>query len=209
MSKRSQSFGIGFAADTSGSSRCPIRFVFATSASASCRPEKHGKCSTAVPTTLPSGRLPRASRPSEPRGAILRGDGNGQLATRQTYRDFVLHLYIRGVAHHNGGVMFRSIPQTPTARSQSYEIQLHDVEGAHYATGSLYSIKRSVYPRIEPEKWFLFQLVAQGPRCLVRINGENVLEYEGLQNLEPGRIELQAHDPGRWIEYKEIKIRRL
>ena len=145
----------------------------------------------------------------EPRGAILRGDGNGQLATRQTYRDFVLHLYIRGVAHHNGGVMFRSIPQTPTARSQSYEIQLHDVEGAHYATGSLYSIKRSVYPRIEPEKWFLFQLVAQGPRCLVRINGENVLEYEGLQNLEPGRIELQAHDPGRWIEYKEIKIRRL
>ena len=24
-----------------------------------------------------------------------------------------------------------------------------------------------------------------------------------------GRIELQAHDAGRWIEYKQIKIRRL
>jgi 3-keto-disaccharide hydrolase len=145
----------------------------------------------------------------EPRGAILRGDGNGQLATRKTYRDFVLHLYIRGVQHHNGGVMFRSIPQTPAGRSHSYEIQLHDVEGAHYATGSLYSIKRAVYPRIEPEKWFLLQLVVQGSRCFVRINGENVLEYEGLQNLEAGRIELQAHDAGRWIEYKQIKIRRL
>ena len=151
-----------------------------------------------------------SGKPSfEPRGAILRGDGNGQLATRETYRDFVLHLYIRGVQYHNGGVMFRSIPGSAGARGQSYEIQLHDVEGAHYATGSLYSFKRAIYPRIEPEKWFLMQLVVQGSRCLVRINGENVLEYEGLQNLEAGRIELQAHDPGRWIEYKQIKIRRL
>jgi hypothetical protein len=145
----------------------------------------------------------------EPRGTILRGDGDGQLATRETYRDFVLHLYIRGVQHHNGGVMFRSVPARQGARGQSYEIQLHDVEGAHYATGSLYSIKRAAYPRIEPERWFLFQLVVQGSRCLVRINGDTVLEYDGLQNLEPGRIELQAHDAGRWIEYKEIKIRRL
>jgi hypothetical protein len=145
----------------------------------------------------------------EPRGAILRGDGDGQLATRETYRDFVLHLYIRGVQHHNGGVMFRSKPGAAGGRGQSYEIQLHDVEGAHYATGSLYSFKRAIYPRIEPERWFLLQLVVQGSRCLVRINGETVLEYDGLQNLEAGRIELQAHDAGRWIEYKQIKIRRL
>lgn len=145
----------------------------------------------------------------EPRGEILRGDGNGQLATRETYRDFVLHLYIRGVRYHNGGVMFRSVPRTGAGRAQSYEIQLHDVEGAHYATGSLYSIKRSIYPRIEPEQWFLLQLVVQGSRCLVRINGENVMEYGGLENLGAGRIELQAHDPGHWIEYKQIKIRRI
>src|SRR6478672_2938768 len=145
----------------------------------------------------------------EPRGAILHGDGNGQLATMQTYRDFILHLYIRGVQYHNGGVIFRSMPKTASSPGRSYEIQLHDVEGAHYATGSLYSIKRSIYPRIEPEKWFLLQLVVQDAKCLVRINGENVLEYEGLQNLESGRIELQAHDPGRWIEYTDIKIRRL
>jgi hypothetical protein len=145
----------------------------------------------------------------EPHGAILRGDGNGQLGTIQTYRDFILHLYIRGARYHNGGVIFRSVPKSQASQNRSYEIQLHDVEGAHYATGSLYSIKRSIYPRIEPEKWFLLQLVVQGTTCLVRINGENVLEYDGLQNLEAGRIELQAHDPGRWLEYKEIKIRRL
>ena len=145
----------------------------------------------------------------ETRGEVLRGDGNGQIATRDTYRDFVLHLYIRGVAHHNGGVMFRSMPASAGRRAQSYEIQLHDVEGAHYATGSLYSFKRSVYPRIEPEKWFLLQLMVQGRSCVVRINGENVLEYDRLEQLDAGRIELQAHDPGHWIEYKQIRIRRL
>ena len=145
----------------------------------------------------------------EARGPVLRGDGDGQLATRETYRDFLLHLYIRGVRHHNGGVMFRSLPGEQGRRGQSYEIQLHDVEGAHYATGSLYSFKRAGYPRIEPEQWFLLQLLVQGNRCLVRINGDTVMEYEGLQNLEAGRVELQAHDAGKWIEYKQIKIRRL
>ena len=145
----------------------------------------------------------------EARGGVLRGDGNGQLATRETYRDFVLHLYIRGAQYHNGGVMFRSLPGIQGRRGQSYEIQLHDVEGAHYSTGSLYSFKRAIYPRIAPEQWFPFQLIVQGATCLVRINGENVLEYDRLQHLDAGRIELQAHAPGRWIEYKQIRIRRL
>ena len=74
---------------------------------------------------------------------------------------------------------------------------------------TLYSIKRAMYPRIEPEQWFLFQLVVQDRRCLVRINGDTVMEYEGLENLEAGRIELQAHDAGKWIEYKQVKIRSL
>jgi Domain of Unknown Function (DUF1080) len=55
----------------------------------------------------------------EPRGAILRGDGNGQLATLQTYRDFVLHLYIRGVQYHNGGVIFRSMPKSQAGQGRS------------------------------------------------------------------------------------------
>jgi Domain of Unknown Function (DUF1080) len=43
----------------------------------------------------------------------------------------------------------------------------------------------------------------------MKSNDETVLEYEGLENLEPGHIELQAHDAGKWIEYKEIRIRSL
>ncbi|MBK5290801.1 MAG: DUF1080 domain-containing protein [Acidobacteriia bacterium] len=147
---------------------------------------------------------PNAKAPAKfaPLGAVLRADGLGNLTTKTKYRDFEMRMYIRGSRHHNGGVLFRS--QGGRGR---YEIQLHDVEESHYPTGSLYSLERARYPRIEPEQWFLFQLIVQGARCLVRINGETVMEYDKLENLEPGWIELQAHDAGRPIEYKQILVK--
>ena len=140
-------------------------------------------------------------------GQVLHSDGLGNLATNEQYRDFELQAYIRHAWHHNGGVLFRT--EGKASRGRHYEIQLHDVEGAHYPTGSLYSVKRGLYPRIEAEKWWLFQLRVKDATCLVRINGETVLEYDRLDNLEPGLIELQAHDAGRWTEYKQMQIRRV
>jgi hypothetical protein len=135
-------------------------------------------------------------------GGVLRGDGLGNLTTKAKYRDFELQMYIRGSLHHNGGVLFRGAPGV-----NRYEIQLHDVEEAHYPTGSLYYFQRSRYPRIDPEQWFLFQLLVKDRWCLVRINGEDVMEYDRLENLAEGPIELQAHQAGRWIEYRRIRVR--
>ena len=137
-------------------------------------------------------------------GRVLHGDGLGNLTTKEKYRDFALQLYIRGSLHHNGGVLFRS-----QGGSDRYEIQLHDVEEAHYPTGSLYSFARARYPRIEPEQWFLYQMWVKDRLVVIRINGETVLEYDKLERLDPGWIELQAHQAGRWMEYKEILIRGL
>jgi hypothetical protein len=141
-------------------------------------------------------------------GGVLRGDGLGHLATKEKFRDFQLHLYIRGPQHHNGGILFRSSGQGLTER-RHYEIQLHNVEEAHYPTGSLYGYQRSIYPRIEDDRWYLMQLVVQGRGCLVRINGENVLEYDRLDNLDAGHLEVQAHQAGKRIEYKQIWVKRL
>jgi Domain of Unknown Function (DUF1080) len=139
-------------------------------------------------------------------GAILRSDGLGHLGTKDRYRDFELHLYMRASRWSNGGVLFRA---DGAGESRHYEIQVHDVEGAVYPTGSLYGYKRALYPHIEPEKWFLMQLRVKDRQCIVRINGENVVEYDQLENLDPGRILLQAHETGKWIEYKQIRIKKL
>jgi hypothetical protein len=140
-------------------------------------------------------------------GGVLHGDGSGHIATKEKFRDFELQMYVRHVLHHNSGVLFRTSGEG--LKGRHYEIQLHDVEGAHYPTGSLYYFKRSIYPRIEAEKWWLYQMVVKDATLLVRINGENVLEYDKLENLEEGPIELQAHQPGRWTEFKQVRARRL
>ncbi|MGI8743780.1 MAG: 3-keto-disaccharide hydrolase [Bryobacteraceae bacterium] len=143
----------------------------------------------------------------DPIAGVLRGEGKGHLATHERFRDFELQLYVRHSHHHNSGILFRSAGQGNAARH--YEIQLHDVEGAHYPTGSLYSFKRAAYPRIQPEHWWPMQLIVKDRTCLVRINGDTILEYDKLNNLEEGSIELQAHQPGSWQEFKQIRIKRI
>jgi len=143
----------------------------------------------------------------EPLAEVLWADGLGHLATKEKYRDFELRMYVRASKNHNSGVLFRTSGEG--LRGRHYEIQLHNVEEAHFPTGSLYYFKRSIYPKIEPGEWFPFHLIVQGSQCLVRINGDTVCEYDRLENLEEGSIELQAHRPGYWTEFKQIRIKRL
>jgi hypothetical protein len=140
-------------------------------------------------------------------GDVLHADGNGLLATKEKFRDFELQLFVRHQKHHNGGILFRGADTASKVRP--YEIQLHDVEGAHYPTGSLYFHKRATYPKIEPEQWFPVQLRVKDQTCVVRVNGDTVLEYDQLANLTEGPIQLQAHAPGVWTEFKQIMVRRL
>ena len=130
------------------------------------------------------------------------------MATRARFRDFELSLYVRGPKEHNGGILVRSEGKGLSG-SRYYEIQIHNVEEAHYPTGSLYHHKRSEYPRISDDQWFPMQLRLQGRSCIVRVNGDTVLEYDRLENLEEGHIELQAHRPGSWLEFKEIRVKPL
>ena len=127
-------------------------------------------------------------------GPVLRGDGAGHIANKQKFRDFELQLYIRGSAQHNGGVLFRSAGRGLVA-DKHYEIQLHPVEEAHFPTGSLYHFKRAIYPRIEDEKWFFMQFIVKDKYCLVRIDGQDVMEYDNLELLDEGFIELQDPPP--------------
>ena len=139
-------------------------------------------------------------------GSTLRGEGLGYLATKELFADFDLQMYVRPSRHSNGGVYFRC---PGGIKSDHYEIQLHDVEGAVYPTGSLYGIRRARWWTLEPETWFLLQMHVQGDHCVVRVDGETVVDYQGLKNRAAGPIALQAHQTGKWIEYKEIRVRRL
>ncbi|MBI4890088.1 MAG: DUF1080 domain-containing protein [Acidobacteria bacterium] len=141
-------------------------------------------------------------------GNVLRGDGGGLLATNDKFQDFHFQCYVRGSAQHNSGIIFRSAGKGTDPRF-GYEIQLHPVEEAHYPTGSLYHFKRARYPRIQDEKWFLFDLIVQGRDVTVRVDGDTIMEYSGLPRTEAGFIELQTHREGFWIEFKHLRVQKL
>lgn len=157
--------------------------------------------------TIVADRNANAAATWERIGNVLRADGLGYLATKEKFRNFYLEMYVRQSLRSNGGVYFRVAGDDSSA--PHYEIQLYDVESANYATGSLYGLERSRYPRVQPEEWYLFQMWARDKQCTVRINGETVTDTGKLDRNEEGRILLQAHQRDRWIEYKEIRITRL
>ncbi len=151
--------------------------------------------------------VPQGKPKVEALAKVLRLDEDGYLETKKKYRNFEFDCYIRASRHSNGGVIFRS---HGVKTDQHYEIQLHDVEGAVYPTGSLYHYARcNPYPRIEAEKWFPFQLFVKDAQCVVRINGDTVVNYSNLKNLDAGTIMLQAHQKNRWIEYRNIRVREI
>ncbi len=159
------------------------------------------------PADLAKWRILDGKPTFEALGDILHADGDGHLGTIEPYGDFALEMYVRHARHHNGGVVFGG--PGGNAPGRRYEVQLHDVEGAHYPTGSLYGFRRATYPRIEPERWWLFQLHVEKGRCVVRANGDTILEYSGLEMPTPGPIALQAHGPGKWTEFTQIRVRNL
>jgi len=139
-------------------------------------------------------------------GPVLRADGLGHLASRERYKDFEFFCYVRASQFSNGGVLFRA---EGSGQKPHEEIQIHDVSGAVYPTGSLYGRRRARYVHVPPETWYPLQLIVKGPRCVVRVNGETVTDYNGLDRLEAGHILMQAHQTGKWIEYKDIRVRAI
>jgi hypothetical protein len=44
---------------------------------------------------------------------------------------------------------------------------------------------------------------------VVRINGETVVNCQKLDRTEAGTVMVQAHQKGKWIEYKSIRIKSI
>ena len=54
--------------------------------------------------------------------------------------------------------------------------------------------------------------LAYGARTVGVLTGDTASDwavYDQLENLEEGNIELQAHAPGMWTEFKQIRVKRI
>ena len=142
-------------------------------------------------------------------GVLSAWSGDGILYAPGTYGDFEVSLLVRPHDHVNSGVFLRGSPDLKSSRG--FEVQIYSPIDSVYPTGSIYNLVRSKITAAYEERWFLMQINVEGSRCLVRIDGATVAETERLpDNLaKQGRIGLQFHSAGAWVEFREIRIRPL
>jgi len=156
-------------------------------------------------------------------GALNIKDGNGQIETAGTYRDFVLQMEIISNGDNlNSGVFYR----TPVGVFwKGYESQVRNqwvgddrTKPVDFGTGGNYGNQpaRKVVP--SDYEWFHKTVVATGNHCAVYINGYLVSDFYDTRPAEPGSdgkngyvsaagtINLQGHDPKTDLSFKNINI---
>ena len=137
------------------------------------------------------------------------------------YADLVLQLTVKThKSKANGGVFFRAIHGDfmNGYKAQIHNVMVHNVPGGllHVGTGGIddRQVNRRLVSRDgEP---FTMTIIALGPRICTWVNGFQVTDWidtrkphknprEGLR-LEPGVIQLQAHDPETDLEFRNVRV---
>ncbi|MBD3266082.1 DUF1080 domain-containing protein [bacterium] len=141
------------------------------------------------------------------RGVIRAWDGTSYLVTKSEYRNFELHTYVRTAEHANGGIFVRW--NTLKGGDRGNEIQIENIPDSNYPTGSLYNYVRADQPRYRDGEWFPMQIRLNESHLVVRVNGETVVDTHEFPTIREGKISLQMHKNNSWIEFKDIKIKKL
>ncbi|MGO8750745.1 MAG: DUF1080 domain-containing protein [Thermoguttaceae bacterium] len=157
---------------------------------------------------------------------VCKGKPLGYLYTDKNYTDFALTLQWRtppGGKPGNGGVLLRmtgkhkiwpkSLEAQLNARDEGdfwgldgYQLtgpadRLKSLE--HPQFGKLTNLKKTKWPVKAPGEWNLYEIVAHGPRIILKINGEEVNQASQC-DLVAGPICLTAE--GDEIHFRDIRL---
>jgi hypothetical protein len=156
-------------------------------------------------------------------GGSLQGNKQNEfLATKKSYKDFVLKLEYKLVGTEgfiNSGVQIRSRRmEKPANEMKGYQADI----GKGYS-GSLYDESRRNKTLIKPDEelikkvekpgeWNLYEIRCEGPRVVLKINGTQTIDYaEEDKTLEQeGLIGLQIHGGAKSeVSFRNITIEEL
>ena len=142
-------------------------------------------------------------------GAIEGANGHGILYAPAVFSDFELTALVRAHNRVNAGIFLRGSPDPKEHRG--FEVQIYSPVDSVYPTGSVYAKQRARISADYEDRWFLMQILVKGSRCLVRLDGETVAEYDKLsgRDLQPGRIGLQIHLENASVEFRQLRVRPL
>lgn len=127
----------------------------------------------------------------------------------------------------NSGVFIR-LPEPPKdpwyAVHNGYEVQIDAAGDDWHTTGALYSLSKiTARPQKPVGEWNTMDIVLQGQKTIVFLNGQQVNEFEGSQPVPPrklwyepvrgprpdfGYIGLQNHDARSTVYFREVSVKK-
>ena len=165
----------------------------------------------------------RASVFSVIEGALNIKDGNGQIETVETFRDFIVQMDIISNGEHlNSGVFFRG----PVGVFwKGYEAQVRNQwmrddreRPVDFGTGGIYGVNPARKVVSTDHEWFNMTIVCRGNHMAVWVDGYQVSDFTDTRPVDPGAdgkngyvpdagtIHLQGHDPATDLSFKNIHI---
>lgn len=144
---------------------------------------------------------------------------NDFLATEKSYGNFTMRLAVQLVDNNgNSGIQFRSERVTGSMEMSGYQADI----GPEY-WGSLYDESRrnktlaAPDPKVlkkflKPADWNEYEIHAEGPRVVLKINGGTTVDYTEEDSAIPqtGRIAVQIHSgPALEVRFRDLRIKEL
>lgn len=166
-------------------------------------------------------------------GLLVRSSGQGDIITREVFRDFELSLEWMVHAAGNSGIFYRASEEVGRIFEGAPEMQVLDddghVDGGDPLTsaGANYGLHPAPRGVVNPAgEWNEVRIRVHGNQVTHWLNGERIVDYElgspewaelvagskfaewpEYGTFDEGHIGLQDH--GDWVAYRNIKIRRL
>jgi hypothetical protein len=148
---------------------------------------------------------------------ILRGSGGKGLlfAHRREYSDFHLKAVARVNDGGDGGIYFRGDKaKLEMNQAHGYDARINATIQNVPRTGSLedtlanYQMGKD--PLVKPGEWFTYEIIAQGYRIQLKVNGQTTLEWtDGNRQRAGGHLALHVAGEKSVVEFKSIEIKEL
>ena len=152
-----------------------------------------------------------AKQPITPTGDSKQTWPQGFLRSVATFADFEMTAEFWSEEDTNSGLFIRcAAPAKPGALGSCYEINISDPH-ATTPTGGIVGVHSPLPYRVKSAgKWSRFDVLADGPHLVVKVNGETLTDARD-EKLKDGAIGLQAGGPtgSGPVKFRNIRIHRL
>jgi hypothetical protein len=151
-------------------------------------------------------------------GSTAGGPFTHLFTNRSDFTDFHLRAEVKINQIGNSGIFFRAsdAEHTPSNMPAGYEAQIFFgdfISGTTriepHKTGSLFAKKIVSDPPARANEWFTLEVIAQGKRITIKVNGKTTVNAFDDAAYARGSIALQAIGPETTVRFRKIAIKEL